>query len=596
MKAYHNIWIPVILCLVITGCSSKPIDSARDVINMLSDDSVPDVSLLVAIKNNNFEQAKEAVEDGANINVLKGRLFSESNPVLIASYAQNDDMARYLIGLGADPNYQDDEGMSLLMLAANHLDMEMAEMLIERGADIHTVDKNGQTALEYALEGKTIYFRGVSMNEENIEMMFNLLIQNGAEITVDTLAAIQNHSYGLSYYGLTKTIVQYLVETNNATGLNPVIELAIIGEYTQGMALLEHSKLSEEEAIQLMFYVAAFGREESLVELERKGFDLKLKDSFSNTLLIVSATYGNEAIVDYLLESGILLEDRNRLEVNALTAAIINYHNDILRKLLTQVEDEAFKRDDKLKYIFSAAAGVGNIEIMELYEEKVTTVDNDSLEMVLLSTALGNQVESIERLLEMGVDVNVKNDYGSPLAKACLLGRLEAIKYLLDNGANINGANNDGNPLRVACSYGEIEVVRYLIERGVDANIMEEGESSALMDAIFWGYFDIVQLLIENGANVDYRDKDRDTALISAAGKGSRHIVEYLLENGADVNSQNNDGITPLMAAVSDGYEAHVKIIMEYGADTTIVNNESKTAVDIAVHSKNKEIIELLKD
>ncbi len=56
-----------------------------------------------------------------------------------------------MLAAGADVNYHDAEGTTLLMLAANAGDMPMVKLLIKNGADVNACDKLGWSALAKAV-------------------------------------------------------------------------------------------------------------------------------------------------------------------------------------------------------------------------------------------------------------------------------------------------------------------------------------------------------------------------------------------------------------------------------------------------------------
>ena len=81
-----------------------------------------------------------------------------------------------------------------------------------------------------------------------------------------------------------------------------------------------------------------------------------------------------------------------------------------------------------------------------------------------------NQPLEIHRLLNGGVNVNVKSRKGStPLHSASGAGRGEIVKILLLNGADINLKARDGStPLHHAAKRGQGAVVHLLLDNGAD--------------------------------------------------------------------------------------------------------------------------------
>ena len=109
-----------------------------------------------AIETNELEAA---IDDGANKNSFQNvGLTMESisgkpdkNPVYADTAMHEDNkIAQYLIRKGADPNYKDKDGISLLMLAAQQGNIKFCKQLVEKGADVK-YKKRGISALDYAL-------------------------------------------------------------------------------------------------------------------------------------------------------------------------------------------------------------------------------------------------------------------------------------------------------------------------------------------------------------------------------------------------------------------------------------------------------------
>jgi len=116
-----------------------------------------DDKLFLGIKYENLEMIKEAVDDGADINHLKGIITSDTNPLWIAYKhveGKNERVPEFLIKIGADVNYTSD-GYTLLMWAASNTDVHDCEFLLSHGAKVD-FEYNGYTALEYVLDNMGI--------------------------------------------------------------------------------------------------------------------------------------------------------------------------------------------------------------------------------------------------------------------------------------------------------------------------------------------------------------------------------------------------------------------------------------------------------
>lgn len=92
----------------------------------------------------------------------------------------------------------------------------------------------------------------------------------------------------------------------------------------------------------------------------------------------------------------------------------------------------------------------------------------------IFSYARHGRVESVERLLDRGIPMNVRDEYGNTiLVIACQNGNKRIAKAVLRRGADINARNYKGNtPLHYCYTYGYGNTLgQYLIQKGADHTI-----------------------------------------------------------------------------------------------------------------------------
>ncbi|CAM9599044.1 unnamed protein product, partial [Scytosiphon promiscuus] len=92
----------------------------------------------------------------------------------------------------------------------------------------------------------------------------------------------------------------------------------------------------------------------------------------------------------------------------------------------------------------------------------------------IFSYARHNRVEDLERMMDQGVPVDVRDSHGNTvLIVACQNGHKRALKAALRHGANPNAINSRGNTGLHFChafGYGDT-LGRYLMSKGADASI-----------------------------------------------------------------------------------------------------------------------------
>ena len=99
------------------------------------------------------------------------------------------------------------------------------------------------------------------------------------------------------------------------------------------------------------------------------------------------------------------------------------------------------------------------------------------------------------------------------------------------------------------------EEIQRLLELGADIDVRNYKGKTGLHYAAKAGFLKVIHLLIENGATVDATDNDGETPLFEAIrstiknGEKQRAALEALLVKGADPNVRNRKGLTPLQVA-----------------------------------------------
>lgn len=185
---------------------------------------------------------------------------------------------------------------------------------------------------------------------------------------------------------------------------------------------------------------------------------------------------------------------------------------------------------------------------------------------------------------------------------------IDMITTAVENGANVNIYGNSGlcdTALTLAFRENNNEIIDYLIKKGADVNakIYPFGWNppridTPLMKAINLNpsNIELVQKLVDNGANINFTDPATGSrALDQAISKNSLQIVKYLISKDASVNYKTKfwGQRTPLMFAIGQNDLQMVQILLDAGADPKIADKNGKIALDYAIDTGNKELINL---
>ena len=222
----------------------------------------------------------------------------------------------------------------------------------------------------------------------------------------------------------------------------------------------------------------------------------------------------------------------------------------------TTVESNS-KRKRSLEYEIRKACLNGNLEkaMEHLNDSEVLNIDELDRTKILFHALKSSDLSFVERLLEIGCNVNIMNENGrSALYLAIHAEMFQIAELLAKNGAIYVGKGYEdhvSNILHDASSEGYFQVCKIVLENGasVDGGV---DPMSPLHFAAEEEYLDILELLIKHGANVNYRDEDNITPFNGAVRYNHAEVVQRFFELGTnlDLNIRNDYGNTAFEDAV----------------------------------------------
>ena len=242
----------------------------------------------------------------------------------------------------------------------------------------------------------------------------------------------------------------------------------------------------------------------------------------------------------------------------------------------------------------------------------------------LLAASEAGDTQTVQKLLNSGVDVNLRCDpkmagyHGATsLILAVRHGYYATAKVLLEHGANHSSEAAYGNPLSEAITHGHTNLVELLLSksaRNPDCslfNAVEKGRleilhlvadagvplakmrsrfgDSLLERAVYYRKTEIVHLLLK------YIGKDFDGgALVQAAAQGNDKLVRLLTESGANVNQPNSLLQFPIGSAAFSGNRATIELLLELGADISMIDIHGWSCIDWALYGKQSKVAKWL--
>ncbi|KAJ7112625.1 ankyrin repeat-containing domain protein, partial [Mycena epipterygia] len=340
----------------------------------------------------------------------------------------------------------------------------IVRLLLEKGADVNTVDAEHGSALQAACSsGHTEIFR--------------LLLEKGAN--VNTAGGYYGSTLQAASHEGSLEVVRVLLKEGadvNATA----------GKY--GSALQAACSRGHTETVHLLL---------------EKGADVNAAGGYYGSALQAASYKGNLEVVRLLFESGADDNATGGRYGSALQAACVEGKIEIVRILLENGAD-VNAAGGYYGSALQAASYHGSPEIVRilLKEGADVNVAGGEYSSALQAASYYGSLEIVRLLLESGADLNATGgEFGSALQTVCATGKAEIVRILLERSADVNAAGGlFGTPLRAASSWGHTEIARLLLEKGADVNASGGQDGSPLQDASRWGHTEIVHLLREHGA------------------------------------------------------------------------------------------------
>ena len=381
---------------------------------------------------------------------------------------------------------------------------DIAEILIDAGANVTPRNNDGDTAIDLLIE-----YYSKSRNEKEFRHLVALMISKGAVIDSHTIQKALDNEDGYE-------ILPYLSEIaddQEMKDINPGLWAAIRGDDAKVVQAVKQENFSEKEKQEFLCCAAAFCAPDTLEYLKQAGFNFNIRLENGKNLLHLAAEYNQAESVSWFLSHGM---DANSLSSETadpdkvmlydwypLTCASIGGKKDNIEVLLQAgaewhsdwVTVCTFGKKDSVQLMLNYGYNPTREEIYEGYVS-----GNDDIFLALLENQMlpdpGNEEErgiaSELCINEYGLARAQKLfELGAKIDGAGLCGVIEkqendfAVKIMEQEPDLIKWCEDDASPLKSAVESGNYEMVKYLVEHGADANQsfinQETGERQTLL-------------------------------------------------------------------------------------------------------------------
>ena len=360
-----------------------------------------------------------------------------------------------------------------------------------------------------------------------------------------------------------------------------------------------------------LFMAAQNGHTETAKLLIERGANVNSTFLDDGETPLISASKSNhKEIVSILLDNGALVDVKGGMHGRtALHEAAHSGYAEIVKILLARGAD--FNATDVRGYtpLKSMEAGLfynknqesfkitaDLLRNVEKSQKLVWTTTISDIDQQLLDAVSKENTLNIERLINEGADVNIKDSDRTPvLLLAIKSNNIDVTQVLLDNKANYDFENAEGyNALAIASGMAFGPIVKSLLASGANPNNIGTIGLSALCLATAQGHDSIVKELLSNGADVNQKNKSGLTALMIAAQNGWTNLIDILLKSGANINEQADSKLTALHESCMSEHVDAVKLLIENGADVNSRDHDGGTCLIETSSMGNAVITQLL--
>lgn len=537
--------------------------------------------IFFAIENQNLNLVQKLIKE--NQSIVKQVNEEMESPLMIAFSVNSFEIANLLIEKGADIQHQTNNKTSIIHYVS---DIKCFNLIKDK-IDVKHLNNKGENLLHFVAKQKAPEFISFLLESS----FFDINSKDNFGNTPLINACNTNNTE------LAKILIKQGGKLNffNSQGMSPLILAAInnnldlIDFLIQSGAHINLSKLNQNSELQgtaLFFAVKTNADTETIEKLLRLQANPNVRNNELTTPLMLAAINNNLKTTEVLIKYGARILPKDILNNTALDIATGE-----IKDLLQKGIEEEMQMEEAIKG--------GQIEFLSNLLKNIKTINPAT---GLFTAIIENNTEAFKKIFVTSELKQTFAWYNSTLLMIAIEeNRKEIIEIILDDSdININMINSFWETaLKFAVRKQDYELVKKLLKKGAKPDLLEDPEWSALMPASLQGNLGIVKLLTENEpkGDINYRISSESSSpmnvLSFAAESGDTNIVIFLLKKGAIMNTPDSTW-TPLMSACRKNDEEMSKFLITKGINTNAYVFPEGTAIKFAIQNNNISLVNLL--
>ncbi|XP_016296448.1 ankyrin-3-like isoform X4 [Sinocyclocheilus anshuiensis] len=520
-------------------------------------------ALHIAARKDDTKAAALLLQNDHNADVESKMMVNRTTesgftPLHIAAHYGNINVATLLLNRGAAVDFKARNDITPLHVASKRGNANMVRLLLERGARIDAKTKDGLTPLHCGAR---------SGHEQVVEM----LLDRGAPI---------------------------LSKTKN--GLSP-LHMATQGDHLNCVQLLLHHNVPVDDVtndyLTALHVAAHCGHYKVAQVLVDKKANPNAKALNGFTPLHIACKKNRIKVMELLLKHGASIQAVTESGLTPIHVAAFMGHENIVTQLTNHgASPNTMNVRGETALHMAARAGQANVvKFLVANGADVDAKAKDDQTPLHISSRLGKP-DIVQQLLQHGASPDATTTSGyTPLHLAARDGHRDMASILLDNGASLGITTKKGfTPLHVAAKYGKIEVAKLLLQKRAPPDAAGKSGLTPLHVAAHYDNQKVALLLLDQGSSPHAAAKNGYTPLHIAAKKNQMEIATTLLEYGADTNATTRQGISPLHLAAQEGNVDMVTLLLARETAINLGNKSGLTPLHLAAQEDKVNVSEVL--